>query len=154
MIGRAALEAVRGAKISKSDSLFSKTTMIRTPLQNKQFIKAMQWGLIRDERQPDGAMVVEVNYVIIGDGGILTYPGEVFPNIALSLKEKVPQRYKFTFGLTNGGIGYILTSEDFHSGAYRYHTRVSVGPTIGDQIFEAITEMLTSPDAMLNPALK
>ncbi|TSC62337.1 MAG: hypothetical protein G01um101448_976 [Parcubacteria group bacterium Gr01-1014_48] len=154
MIGRATLEATQSAKISTSDSLFFKTALIRTPLKNKQFIKAMRWGLMRDERQPDGTMVVEVNYVIIGDGGILTYSGEVFPNIALALKKNVLQQYKFTFGLTNGGIGYILTSEDFHSGRYRYHTRVSVSPVIGDQIFDAITEMLASPDTAPESAPK
>ena len=132
------------AKISGSNriSWSSETVLVKT--ENKFWKLATFLGLLPEERTKNGRVPVELNYLRIGDAGILTFPGEVFPNIAVQLKAQMPDMYKLTFGLTNGELGYFLLSDDVKSGKYKYHSRVSLGPNVGDKIFKAFKKLIHS----------
>lgn len=129
-------------KTSKSNRISWSSETIRIKPENTPWKLAIFLGLLPEERNKKGRVPVELNYLRIGDAGIITFPGEVFPNIALRLKSEMPDAYKFTFGLTNGELGYFLFSHDFRSGKYKYHSRVSLGPYVGNRIFETLGRIL------------
>lgn len=137
-LAQKALEALKEEKISSRGAISVKSKDVEVMVANKKFLTAVELHLIRDERDAAGFISTEVNYIIVGDAGIITFPGEAFPNIALKLKPRMPDDYKFAFGLTNAGLGYILLSPDYYSGLYPYHRSVSLSPVIGDEVLKAL----------------
>lgn len=141
-IGREALDLLKSERVSQREAISWKTRTLRMTVENENFIKATEFHLMPDQRGADGKIPVEINYAVIGDAGIITFPGEAFPNVAMQVKSRVPDRYQFTFGLTNAGLGYILSSSDYASGRYGYHVSVSVSSTIGDEIVQAFPDLI------------
>jgi len=138
------LAVLPDAKVSVSGQISWSSETAWIKLENKFWKLAIFLGLLPEERDKKRRIPVELNYLRIGDAGIITFPGEVFPNIAVQLKTKMPDRYKLTFGLINGELGYFLLSNDVKSGKYKYHSRVSLGPNVGDKIFEALDALIHS----------
>jgi hypothetical protein len=65
---------------------------------------------------PDNETIMTlVNLVNVGNAQILTIPGEALPNIGFYLKRKMRGKHNLLFGLTNDGLGYLLTKVDFAS---------------------------------------
>lgn len=54
----------------------------------------------------------------IGDLAIVSAPGEYFPHIAKSIKEKSPFKYTFVAGYANDYIGYSGLKEHYEIGGY------------------------------------
>lgn len=54
----------------------------------------------------------------IGDLAIVSAPGEYFPHIAKSIKEKSPFKYTFIAGYANDYIGYVGLKEHYEIGGY------------------------------------
>ena len=59
-----------------------------------------------------------VNAVRIGDGVIVSGPGEVFTEIGLAVRERSPGQPTLYSGYTNGAVSYFATSEAFGEGGY------------------------------------
>jgi hypothetical protein len=59
-----------------------------------------------------------VHAVRVGDGVIVTGPGEVFTEIGMAVKERSPGRPTLYAGYTNGAIGYFPTSSAYPEGGY------------------------------------
>jgi hypothetical protein len=59
----------------------------------------------------------------LGDSAFVTFPGEVYTEIGLRLKELSPFPHTGFFGLTNGSIGYIPTRTAIQEGGYAEDTR-------------------------------
>ena len=97
---------------------------------------------------------MQVNLVTLGNGQILTIPGEALPNIGFYLKRKMKSEHNLLFGLTNDAFGYILTKVDFNSfDRYSYISRTSLGEMTGEILIENALEMIDSSqvNAVKNP---
>jgi hypothetical protein len=59
-----------------------------------------------------------IHAVRIGDGVIITGPGEVFTEIGMAVKERSPGRPTLYAGYTNGALGYFPTAAAYPEGGY------------------------------------
>ena len=65
----------------------------------------------------DGHLPVEMQAVRIGDAVFLAVPAEVFVEIGLELKRRVPHK-TYIVGIANGYIGYFPTKAAYAAGGY------------------------------------
>ena len=113
---------------------------VSAPFENtKDLAKAVKFGLVTNLADADNNVSAEVGKITIGPLKFFTVPGELFPRIWNSVKWLDENR--MIFGLTNGEFGYIMLPEDFNSGKHKYHAKISVGPTFGQRIYEALVEL-------------
>ena len=66
---------------------------------------------------PNGNLPIELQGFRVGEAAFVAIPGEVFVEIGLALKRQSPHP-TFVFGIANGYIGYVPTSEAFEVGGY------------------------------------
>jgi hypothetical protein len=59
-----------------------------------------------------------VHAIRIGDGAIVTGPGETFTEIGLAVKERSPGMPTLYAGYTNGAVGYFPTADAYPEGGY------------------------------------
>ena len=85
-----------------------------------------------------------VHAVRIGDGVIVTAPGETFTEIGMAVKERAPGRPTLFCGYTNGAVGYFPTPDAYPEGGYEpaysnrsYGAPAPVVPECAAQIVEA-----------------
>jgi hypothetical protein len=70
------------------------------------------------EKHPNPAPVRAKQFAArLGDAVFVTFPGEVFTEIGLKLKQRSPLEKTFVFGVAGMG-GYIPTAEEFKEGGY------------------------------------
>lgn len=113
---------------------------VSAPFENTQDLaKAVKFGLVANLKDAQNNVSAEVGKITIGPLKFFTVPGELFPKIWNSVKWLDENR--MIFGLTNGEFGYILLPEDYNSGKHKYHAKISVGPTFGQKIYEALVEL-------------
>jgi hypothetical protein len=141
---------------------------IELRLDNPLFRLASAIGTI-DRGQPHWNRVrSEVALVTIGDAAIACVPGELYPEIANGgvthppgadfdiepvelppLREMMPGRVKFLFGLANDEVGYIIPKSEWDDGApwlYGAPVRLygeinSLGPETGPAIHRALRDV-------------
>ncbi|MBN1294130.1 MAG: neutral/alkaline non-lysosomal ceramidase N-terminal domain-containing protein [Candidatus Latescibacteria bacterium] len=61
---------------------------------------------------------IEQQAVRIGDAVFVTYPGELFSEIALAIKQQSPLEKTFVIGVTCGPGGYLPSAKEFIEGDY------------------------------------
>jgi hypothetical protein len=59
-----------------------------------------------------------IHAVRIGEGVIVTGPGEVFTEIGLAVKERSPAEVTLYAGYTNGVVSYLPTAAEYRLGGY------------------------------------
>jgi neutral ceramidase len=59
-----------------------------------------------------------IHAVRVGDGVIITAPGEAFTEIGMAVKERSPGRPTLFAGYTNGAVGYFPTADAYPEGGY------------------------------------
>ena len=59
-----------------------------------------------------------INAVRIGEGAIVTGPGEIFTEIGLAVKERSPAEVTIYAGYTNGCVSYFPTASEYALGGY------------------------------------
>ena len=59
-----------------------------------------------------------IHAIRIGDGAIVTGPGEIFTEIGLAVKERSPADVTLYAGYTNGCISYFPTAQEYPFGGY------------------------------------
>jgi neutral ceramidase len=59
-----------------------------------------------------------IHAVRIGDGVIVTAPGEAFTEIGMAIKERSPGQPTLFAGYTNGAVGYFPTADAYPQGGY------------------------------------
>jgi hypothetical protein len=105
---------------------------LELPLENKGFLMASMFGLI--DRGHSGLFKIrsEVATLMLGDASIACIPGEIYPEIVNGgivrapggdfdiepleippLRELMPGRIKFVFGLANDEVGYIIPKSEW-----------------------------------------
>jgi len=117
---------------------------VSAPLENSAFRSAAKIGMVSNILNKDNKVTTEVVKINLGSVEILTVPGELFPKIWWRVKPLMKGKPKFIFGLTNGGMGYILLPEDITSGKHEYHTSVSIGAKFGMEVDKALHQLVTS----------
>ncbi|MGI9069376.1 MAG: neutral/alkaline non-lysosomal ceramidase N-terminal domain-containing protein [Pyrinomonadaceae bacterium] len=66
---------------------------------------------------PDGHLPIELQGFRLGDAAFVAIPGEVFVEIGLAIKRRLPYM-TFVIGIANGYIGYVPTREAYADGGY------------------------------------
>jgi hypothetical protein len=59
-----------------------------------------------------------IHAVRVGEGAIVTAPGETFTEIGMAVKERAPGRPTLYAGYTNGAVGYFPTASAYPEGGY------------------------------------
>ena len=141
---------------------------IELPLDNKGFLIAPVLGVL-DRGHVSWKMIrSEVALLTIGDASVACIPGEIYPEIINGgieapwgadypakivevppIREMMPGKIKFVFGLANDEIGYIIPKSEFDRKApYLYGAKKapygeinSVGPDVAGIIHEAFREL-------------
>ena len=138
------------------------------PLKNKGYLLAGMLGLIDRGHVRWRQLRTEVALVSIGDATIACIPGEIypelvnggidrpegadFPNAAMELppiRELMPGKIRFVFGLANDEIGYIIPKAEWdQKRPYLYGAKKkpygeinSVGPEAAPRIHSAFREL-------------
>lgn len=138
------------------------------PLHNHGYLLAGFLGLLDRGYVGWRQLRTEAALITIGEASIACVPGEIYPEIANGgierpdgadfdvpvvetppLREMMPGRVKFVFGLANDEIGYILPKSQWdEKPPYTYGNRKapygevnSVGPDVGPILHAAFKEM-------------
>jgi hypothetical protein len=149
-----------------SISIRAKT--IEIPLANKGYLFAPLLGLIDRGHVRWKHIRTEVALVTIGDTSIACIPGEIYPEIVNGgieqapggdyqikpvevppIRDLMPGRIKFVFGLANDEIGYIIPKSEWdRKKPYLYGAKKkpygeinSCGPEVGPRIHAAFREL-------------
>lgn len=134
------ISAMKHPTIPENTDIWIRKSVIIAPFENTGLLKkADDYGLISNMRDEKGNVASEVNRIDFGPLKILTAPGELFPKIWWKVKQ---DDNTLMFGLANGEFGYILLPEDYNSGKHNYHASVSIGPTFGTRVLEALQELM------------
>jgi hypothetical protein len=140
-VGRAAVEALEGAKAEAAVPLSIRRRAVSLPLENEKF-KLMTRGKVLEGELADDKVPSEVWRVDLGEVTWITIPGEILPRPALALKEKMPGKYPMIVALGNDELGYILDPEDYDKKLYSYEKSMSVGKQTWPLLFQAAQELL------------
>jgi len=141
---------------------------IELPLDNNGFLLAPAIGLIDRGHVRWKTIRSEVALIRLGDATIACIPGEIYPELVNGgienppgadypskivelppIRELMPGRIKFIFGLANDEIGYIIPKSEFdRMPPYLYNAKKapygeinSVGPETAGRIHAALREM-------------
>ncbi|MCB0689157.1 MAG: hypothetical protein KDC53_21615 [Saprospiraceae bacterium] len=146
-----ALRIVKDAPIQENPLLSCISREVSFPVESELMRAIIMSSPLGIKISDDFNLTTKVNLINIGQGQILTIPGEALPNIGYYLKRKMKGQYNFLFGLTNDAFGYILTEVDFNSfKRYDYITRTSLGERTGEIYIKNALELLAenpSPQA-------
>lgn len=141
---------------------------IEIPLANRGYLAAAILGLLDRGHSSWMRIRTEVALITVGEASIACVPGEIYPEIINGgiehpagadfdvepvevppLRELMPGRVKFVFGLANDEIGYIIPKSQWDEkpphpyGAKRspYGEINSVGPDAGPCVHSALAEL-------------
>jgi hypothetical protein len=141
---------------------------LNLPVANKGFLAATVLGLLNRGHSKWMHMRTEVAVVTLGDASIACVPGEIYPEIVNggverapggdfdinpvevpSIRELMPGKVRFVFGLANDEIGYIIPKSEWDEkppylyGASHgvYGEENSVGPETAPLLHQALKEL-------------
>lgn len=84
----------------------------------------------------------EVQAIVLGDElAVVGFPGEMFVEHGLALKQASPFRFTFIHTLANGSIGYVPDRKAYDQGAYE-DTVTRCAPGSGEKLVEVATQLL------------
>jgi len=161
-------------RLTTSDSAFTdsvpigiRARTIELPVENNMFLVAGFLGLIDRGYVSWKKMRTEVTLVTIGGASIACVPGEIYPEIINGgiehpegadfdiepvevppLRELMPGRIKFVFGLANDELGYLIPKSEWDTRPPRlygskgvYGEINSCGPNAAPVVYGALAEM-------------
>jgi len=67
---------------------------------------------------PTSPIKTEIQAMKIGNFVLVTFPGEVFSQVGLNIKNQSPYKYTFVSGYSNGSVGYSPTVDAYDGEAY------------------------------------
>jgi PhoPQ-activated pathogenicity-related protein len=151
-LGQRVLEGANTAELERNPQIAVATRTLHVPLYNETFYYGMLYGVLRNgpgrltesEDGPFGTAITTIASVIqIGGLQIATTPGESYPKIGLDIKQNIlTAPHKMVLGVSRDELGYILYPSDYGTSEYGYETTMSVGPTIGLDIEDALTKAM------------
>ncbi len=153
---------------SGNSAISIRARTMEVPLANKGYLAAPLLGLIDRGHVRWKQLRTEVALITIGDASIACIPGEIYPEIVNGgiekapggdyqvepvevppIREMMPGKIKFVFGLANDEIGYIIPKSEwdrkkpFLYGAKKkpYGEINSCGPEVAPRIHSAMREL-------------
>lgn len=154
---------------------------IELPLSNPAFYIAGMIGVIQRGHVKIGTLRSEVALLTVGEASILTVPGEIYPELVNGgivapegadfavppvelppLRDMMPGKVKFIFGLANDEIGYIIPKSEwdrkppylFGSSKPVYGESVSLGPETAPLLHAAYQKLCQKMGTNLTPGVK
>jgi neutral ceramidase len=82
-----------------------------------------------------------IHAIRIGDGAIVTGPGEIFTEIGMAVKERSPASVTLYAGYTNGAISYFPTAAEYPLGGYE--------PTYGNKTYGLPAQVTPESERLL-----
>ncbi len=112
-------------------------------IPDKTYAKMISGMLIRAEKE----FITVLQGLSIGDYAFFTFPGEVYVEFGLALKELSPYKNTMILGLANSLSGYIPKEEAFSQGGYEVKTGwgSQLEYNAGDELVKKINEKLIEP---------
>ncbi|MCJ7750322.1 MAG: neutral/alkaline non-lysosomal ceramidase N-terminal domain-containing protein [Armatimonadetes bacterium] len=92
--------------------------------------------------QGDAPLECEVQALKVGPVAFLGWPGEIFCDFGIQVKQQAPFRPTYTIGYANGAIGYVPTPEAFAEGGYEADAAAHLADDAGLVLVEQSLEML------------
>lgn len=137
------LRIVADSPIQKAPTLFCDAADVEFPVESDAIWMAVTLSPLGYPSGADRRITTRINLVNLGNAQIVTIPGEALPNIGFYLKRKMRGEHNLLFGLTNDGLGYLMTKVDYGSfERYDYITRVSLGEMAGEIVIEKALELV------------
>jgi len=159
--------AEAGATPTDSAAIGIRARTIELPVENKMFLAAGYLGLMDRGHVSWMKMRTEVALVTIGDASIVCVPGEIYPEIINGgiehpegadfdiepvevppLRQLMPGRIKFVFGLANDELGYLIPKSEWDVKPPRlygskgvYGEINSCGPNAAPFVHNALAEL-------------
>ena len=82
----------------------------------------LAWARKTEQALLDGTAATSregrIHAIRIGDGVVVSGPGEVFSEIGMAVKERSPGRPTMYAGFTNGLVAYFATEAEYRHGGY------------------------------------
>ncbi len=97
--------------------------------------------------QGDAPVECEVQAIRVGPVALLGWPGEVFCDLGMEVKQRSPFRPTHTIGYANGWIGYVPTPEAFEEGGYEADSAAHLADNAGLVLVEQSLDLLNSMKA-------
>jgi hypothetical protein len=168
----AAPEAARPVPVSV------RARSIDVPIDNKTFVAAQFLGLLDRGNARWMTMRSEIAFVTIGDASIACFPGEVYPEIVNGgivrppggdfdidpvevppIRDLMPGKVKFVFGLANDEIGYIIPRSEWDAEApylylssrATYGEENSCGPGTAPLLHSSMQSLIRSLETVRRP---
>ena len=137
------LRIIADSPIQKEPKLFCDSVDVEFPVESDAIWMAVTLSPLGYPHGEDRRITTRMNLVNLGNAQIITIPGEALPNIGFYLKRKMLGEHNLLFGLTNDGLGYLMTKVDYSSfDRYNYITRVSLGEMAGEIVIEKALELV------------
>jgi len=111
------------------------------PAENKNFMTMMKIGLVHRDLYEGEQVLTEVNVIELGSAEFITFPGEAYPKLGLSLRAR-QKPHSFQIGLADDELGYIIYPEDYGTELYKYETTVCAGPRLSVRVEEELAKLL------------
>jgi hypothetical protein len=92
--------------------------------------------------QGDAPVECETQAIRIGPVALLAWPGEVFCDLGMEIKQRSPFRPTYTIGYANGWIGYVPTPEAFAQGGYEAECAAHLADDAGLALVEQSLALL------------
>ena len=101
---------------------------LEIPVTNVQLLERVG----RRRKSLRGRLSTEMFYLELGDAQVVTVPGELLPEIAFEILERMRGYPRLIVGLANDEIGYLIPGHDFNAG--QYEETMSIGPAAGTMV--------------------
>lgn len=161
--------ATSNAPAATSAPIRIRARTLDLPLENPNFILAGLLGLLDRGHSRFMHVRSEVAFLQVGDASIACIPGEIYPELVNGgvvrapggdfdiepleippIRELMPGRVKFLFGLANDEVGYIIPKSEWDTqppylyGADHapYGEVNSMGPNLAFQLHSALRELI------------
>lgn len=146
-LGRAALQALEGARPIKVARLAMVSTPAQLSVTNQRLQLAAHAGLLDLQNRRLDTASTEICRMDLGEVTMLSVPGEILPAPALQLKAEMPGPFPMVVALGNDELGYILDPKDWERELYSYERSMSIGPEAWPQIQKAARSLLGRPES-------
>lgn len=112
-------------------------------IPDKTYAKMIKGMMVR----PDKKFTTVLQGLLLGDYAFFTFPGEVYVEFGLAVKDMSPAKNTMILGLSNSQSGYIPKKEAFAQGGYEVQTAWSsqLEHDAGSDLVNTIKEKLIKP---------
>jgi hypothetical protein len=100
--------------------------------------------LKRLRAEGDSPVRCEVQAIQVGPVAFVGWPGEIFCELGMRLKQQSPFRPTYVIGNANGRIGYVPTPEAYPQGGYEVESGLHLADGAGMVLVEESAGLLSS----------